>query len=170
MIQSCNFIITGCPKTPPKVVSEAAIKKPRTNAILRSNEVALSKTVPVASVASETRTVSQPTKTKYESSPGNKFPLTPNAARERVMVGALERLPASELTPTNANEPKVPITAAIVACQKEIPKPRKNAPYERASRETFAPAHGQKRSLAFPRRSDSPMKLISFSSGFIGQF
>ena len=123
--------------------------------------------MPVAKVANETNTVSQPTNTKYESKPGNTLPLTPNAARESVMVGALELLPANELTPTRAKEPTVPTTAAIVACQNEIPKPRKNAPYDRASSETLAPAQGQKRSRAFPRRSDSPMKLISFSSGFM---
>ena len=109
-------------------MSDAAIKNPSINAILRSSDVARSKTVPVASVASETKTVSQPTKTKYESKPGNRLPFTPKAARESVMVGALERLPASELTPTNAKEPTVPTTAAMVACQNEIPKPRKKAP------------------------------------------
>jgi hypothetical protein len=44
------------------------------------------------------------------------------------MVGALDRFPANELKPTKAKERMVPIIAAQVACQKEIPKPRKNAP------------------------------------------
>ena len=86
------------------------------------------KTVSVARVASETNTVSQPTKIKYERSPGTTFPFTPNAARESVIVGALARLPASELIPTNPNEAIVPIIAARVACQNEMPKPRKKAP------------------------------------------
>ena len=85
------------------------------------------------------------------------------------MVGAFERLPASELIPTNPKEAMVPITAATVACQKEIPKPRKNAPYESASNETLAPAHGQNKSLALPLRSVSEMKFMAFNSGFIRQ-
>jgi hypothetical protein len=44
------------------------------------------------------------------------------------MVGALLRFPASDEIATNANEPSVPIIAASVACQKEIPNPRKNEP------------------------------------------
>jgi len=73
------------------------------------------KTVPVAKVASETRTISQPTKIKYESAPGNLLPLTPKDARDKTIVGALERLPAKELTPTSKKEPIVPIRAATVA-------------------------------------------------------
>ena len=122
------------------------------------------KTVSVASVASATRTVSQPTKIKYEKRPGTIFPLTPKAARESVIVGALARLPASELIPTKKKEPIVPITAASVACQKEIPKPRKNEPYESASSETFAAAHGQNSERADPLRSFSAMKLVPLIS------
>jgi hypothetical protein len=44
------------------------------------------------------------------------------------MVGALARLPAKEDIATNEKLPSVPITAAAVACQKEIPKPRKKDP------------------------------------------
>ena len=54
--------------------------------------------------------------------------------------------------------------AAQVACRKEIPKPRKKAPYESAKSETFAPAHGQKRLLALPDRSDSAITLGPFNS------
>ena len=110
----------------------------------------LAKTVCAASVASDTRTVSQPTKTRYESRPGKTFPLTPNAARESVIVGAFERLPAIELTPTRINEPTVPIIAAHVACQKEMPNPRKKEPYESARSETFPAAQGQKSDRAVP--------------------
>jgi hypothetical protein len=83
------------------------------------------------------------------------LPLTPNDARASTMVGAFERLPARELTPTRRNDAIVPMNAASVACLKEIPKPKKNAPYERASSETFAPAQGQNKELAAPFRSDS---------------
>jgi len=86
------------------------------------------KTVPVARVASETRTVSQPTKMRYDSAPGMRFPFTPKVARERTIVGALDFFPAKELTPTSKNERTVPIIAAKVACQNEIPNPRKNDP------------------------------------------
>ncbi len=44
------------------------------------------------------------------------------------MVGALARLPAKEDIATNEKLPSVPITAAVVACQKEIPNPRKKDP------------------------------------------
>ena len=86
------------------------------------------KIVPVANVASETRTVSQPTKTRYDINPGTIFPLTPKTARDRTMVGAFDFLPARELNPTSKNERTVPMIAAKVACQKEIPKPRKKEP------------------------------------------
>jgi hypothetical protein len=117
--------------------------------------VNLEKTVPVASVASDTRTVSQPTNTRYERNPGTTLPFTPNEARTKTVVGAFERFPASELIPTKKNDPTVPMMAAAVACLKEIPKPKKKAPYERASKETLAPAHGQKSELGLPFLSDS---------------
>ena len=56
------------------------------------------------------------------------LPLTPKDARTKTVVGALERLPARELSPTKKNEPTVPMIAAAVACLNEIPKPKKNAP------------------------------------------
>jgi hypothetical protein len=80
------------------------------------------------------------------------------------MVGAFARLPASDEMATKEKLPRVPIIAAAVACQKEIPKPRKNDPYERAKNETLAAAHGQNKDLAEPLRSDSEMKLIPFTS------
>jgi hypothetical protein len=113
------------------------------------------KTVPVAKVARDTRTVSQPTKMRYERAPGIRLPLTPNVARERTIVGAFDFLPAKELTPTRRNERTVPKIAARVACQNEIPKPKKNDPYESAKSETFAPHQGQKSEEAFPCRSFS---------------
>jgi hypothetical protein len=102
--------------------------KPKSNERFRSIPPIRAKIVPVANVASETRTISQPTKIKYDSAPGTLLPLTPNEARDKTMVGALERFPANELIPTSRNEPIVPKNAARVACLKEIPKPRKKAP------------------------------------------
>ena len=122
------------------------------------------RTVSVASVASATKTVSQPTKINYENRPGTIFPLTPKAARESVIVGAFARFPASELIPTKKKEAIVPIIAANVACQKDIPKPRKNEPYESASSETFAAAHGQNNERADPLRSFCAMKLVPLIS------
>jgi hypothetical protein len=43
-------------------------------------------------------------------------------------VVALDFFPAKELNPTSKNERTVPIIAAKVACQNEIPKPKKNDP------------------------------------------
>jgi hypothetical protein len=70
------------------------------------------------------------------------------------MVGALARLPAKDEIATSEKLPSVPIAAATVACQKEIPKPRKKDPYERAKKETFAAAHGQNKERAVPCLSD----------------
>jgi hypothetical protein len=100
----------------------------------------------------------------YESAPGNLLPFTPKDARDKTMVGAFERFPARELIPTNKKEPMVPIKAAIVACLKEMPKPRKKAPYESASSETLAPAHGQNKERARPERSDSAMTFAPLTS------
>jgi hypothetical protein len=83
------------------------------------------------------------------------LPLTPKEARARTIVGALDRLPAKELMPTRRNDAIVPISAAKVACLKEIPNPKKNEPYESANNETLAPAHGQNKELALPFLSDS---------------
>jgi hypothetical protein len=56
------------------------------------------------------------------------LPRTPNVARDNTIVGAFDFFPASELTPTNENDNTVPMMAAAVACQKEIPNPRKKEP------------------------------------------
>ena len=152
---------------------ETATINPQTIAILRSTFPTRSNTVPVARVASETKTVSQPTKTKYERNPGNTLPLTPKAARERTIVVAFDFLPARELKPTTKKDSIVPRIAARVACQKDIPKPRKNAPYESANSETFAPHHGQNRSRALPCRSFSAIRfveLISYAGIFAKTF
>ena len=157
-------MITLKPRTPPKIVNPAAIEKPRIREIFGSIFPTRVKTVSVASVASETRTVSQPTKIKYESKPGTTFPLTPKAARESVIVGAFARLPARELIPTKKKDATVPIIAAKVACQNDIPNPRKKEPYESARSETFAAAHGQNSERADPLLSFCAMKLVPFIS------
>jgi hypothetical protein len=98
------------------------------------------------------------------------LPFTPKDARDKTIVGAFDRLPAKELMPTKRNEPKVPNKAARVACLNEIPKPKKKAPYDKASNETFAPAQGQKSDRALPLRSESLMTfgpLISTSNAAI---
>jgi hypothetical protein len=56
------------------------------------------------------------------------LPFTPKVAREITIVGAFDFFPASELTPTSRNESTDPNIAATVACQKEIPNPKKNEP------------------------------------------
>ena len=73
-------------------------------------------------------------------------------------------MPARDEIATREKLPSVPIMAAVVACQKDMPNPRKNDQYERARNETFAAAHGQNRDLAEPLRSDSEIKLIPFNS------
>jgi hypothetical protein len=156
--------MTLSPNTPPTTVRDAATTKPISKARFRSTPPTRAKTVPVAKVAREIKIVSQPTNIKYESAPGNLLPFTPKDARDKTMVGAFERFPASELTPTNKKDPIVPTKAAIVACQKEIPKPRKKAPYDNASNETFAPAHGQNNDRARPVRSESAITFAPFIS------
>ena len=96
-----------------------------------------------------------------------RFPLVPKEARERTIVGAFDFFPARELTPTSRKERIVPRIAATVACQKEMPKPRKNDPYESARSETFAPHHGQKRFEGLPPRSDSAIVFVPLSSSCI---
>ena len=121
-------MITLKPNTPPIIVKPPASIKPKTREMSVSIFPIRVNTVPEASVANETKTVSHPTNIKYDNKPGNRFPLTPKAARESVMVGALARLPASDEIATIEKLPMVPITAAAVACQKEIPNPRKKEP------------------------------------------
>ena len=146
------------------MVNPPATKNPKIFGKSPSTPPTRLNTVSVAKVASDTKTVSHPTNIKYDKNPGTTFPLTPNAARDNVIVGAFARLPARDEMPTKKNEPIVPITAAIGACQNEIPKPKKNEPYDNAKNETFAAAHGQNKERALPARSDSLMKLMLFNS------
>src|SRR5687768_17784002 len=92
------------PSTPPIMMSAAT----RTNAasLVRKPPCHpnLVKTVAVASTASEARTVSQPTSSSQEMPDGTRLPLTPNAARLKVIVGACPRLPDKETRPHSRNE------------------------------------------------------------------
>ena len=85
-------------------------------------------TVDVASVASETSTVSQPTVRIQDSTEGTRLPLTPNAARLSTSVGADPRLPAMATSPQSRNETTMPTIPATTACQNEMPKPKRNEP------------------------------------------
>ena len=82
-------MIVWKPNTPPKTVKPAATIKPKRPARLWLIWPKRPKTVWAANVASETKTVSQPTKIRYERNPGNILPFTPKAARESVIVGVL---------------------------------------------------------------------------------
>jgi hypothetical protein len=82
------------------------------------------KIVAVASVAVMTRNVSQPIEVSQDTTPGTFCPVTPNAARDRTMVGAEPRLPAMAMTPQRANDTTTPTTVTRRAWVKEMPKPR----------------------------------------------
>src|SRR5882757_10849265 len=85
-------------------------------------------TVDVASVASTTSTVSQPTVSNHDSAAGSLLPRTPNAARLSTIVGADPRLPASAISPHSRNDAATPTTPAMAPCQNETPKPSTNEP------------------------------------------
>jgi hypothetical protein len=59
-------------------------------------------------------------------------------------------LPARDEIATKEKLPRVHTNncSCPVACQKDMPKPRKKDPYERAKNETLAAAHGQNKDLA----------------------
>ena len=73
------------------------------------------------------RKVSQPIEVSHEMTPGTFWPVTPNAARDRTIVGAEPRLPAIAMIPHSANETTMPTTVTRTACQNEMPKPSTNA-------------------------------------------
>ncbi len=81
-----------------------------------------SKIVEVASTARIARNVSQPIETSQDTTPGSSCPVTPNAARLRIIVGAEPRLPAIAMIPQSANDTTMPTTATSRPCQNEIPK------------------------------------------------
>ncbi len=81
-----------------------------------------SKIVDVASTARIARNVSQPIETSHETTPGTFWPVTPNAARLRIIVGAEPRLPAIAMMPQSVNEMTMPTTLTSTPCQNEMPK------------------------------------------------
>src|SRR5688500_10786602 len=115
-------MIASKPSTPAQTMIAATTTNARILVVLPDDHPIRSKTVAVASVASATSTVSQPTRSTHDTNEGSLLPLTPNAAREITMVGAEPRVPASETKPTSRNENTVPTRAATVACQKLTPK------------------------------------------------
>ena len=112
-------------------------------------------TVFVASTAMMERNVSHPMEVSQEMMPGTFCPCTPNAARERTIVGAEPRLPATAIRPQRKNENVTPTAVTRAACQNEMPNHRMNEPYEIPKTEMLAANHGQNRSDGFAVRSDS---------------
>ncbi len=82
----------------------------------------------VASVARMTSAVSHPTVSSHEIAVGSLLPRTPNAARDRTIVGAEPRLPASAMNPHSRNENTMPISPATTAWPNAIEKPSVKAP------------------------------------------
>ena len=113
--------------------------------------------VAVASTAMIARNVSHPIEVSHEMTPGTFWPVTPKAARERIIVGAEPRLPAIAMTPHRANETVMPTTATRTPCQNETPNWRTKAAYEMPKTDTLAANHGQKRSRGEAVRSASSM-------------
>ena len=66
--------------------------------------------------------INQPIDTSHEITPGTFWPVTPKAARLRIIVGALPRLPAIAMTPHSAKDTTIPTSATSTPCQKEMPK------------------------------------------------
>ncbi len=83
----------------------------------------LSKTVAVARTAMIERNVSQPIDSSHDTTPGTFWPWTPNAARDRTMVGTDPRLPAMAMMPQSRNDSGIPMTATSTPCQNDTPKP-----------------------------------------------
>jgi hypothetical protein len=128
VISACMRMITSNPSTPPRTTSAATTTSATTFVAVPPPQPSCVKTVEVASVASDTSTVSQPTVRTQESTAGTRLPFTPKAARLRTRVGAEPRLPAIATSPQSRNETTMPRTPAATACQKEMPKPKRKDP------------------------------------------
>ncbi len=128
VIHVCSRMMTSKPRIPATMTRTAVTTNPSTLVASPPPQPSSPKTVAVASDDRETRTVSQPTSSSHERNVGRAFPVTPNAARLSTIVGADPRLPASATTPQSANDATMPMTAAIVACQNEMPNPTMNEP------------------------------------------
>lgn len=110
------------------------------------------------------REISHPNVAIHDMAAGTLAPSTPKMARVSTMVGALPRLPAIEMMPTSKKEMTTPAMVVTVACQKEMPKPKAQAPYDMAKTEMLAENQGQKRLDGLPLRSDSAMVSIPWAS------
>jgi hypothetical protein len=128
VITVCIRMIRSKPRTPPTTTSAATTSSATTWVAVPPLQPSWVKTVDVASVARETRTVSQPTVRIQESTAGTLLPLTPNAARLSTRVGAEPRFPAIATRPQSRNETTMPTMPATTACQKEMPKPNRKDP------------------------------------------
>src|SRR5215218_3911321 len=120
----CIRMIRSKPSTPPATTRAATTSSATTLVAVPPLQPSWVNTVEVASVASETSTVSQPTVSTQDSTEGTRLPFTPNAARLSTSVGAEPRLPAMATNPQSRNETTMPTTPATTACQKEMPKPK----------------------------------------------
>src|SRR3954462_12515260 len=149
----CSRITTANPATPASTVIAETTTSATTFVPVPPPQPSRVNTVAVASVASTTRTVSQPTVSSQDRPAGSRFPRTPNAARDSTIVGAEPRLPASAITPQRANDTMIPTTPAKTACQNEIPNPRMKAPYATPSTEMFDANQGQNSARGSPWRS-----------------
>jgi hypothetical protein len=128
VIHICSFMMNSNPRIPP-IMMRAATKTSAASLVRKPPcHPNLVKTVAVANTAREARTVSQPTRSSQEMADGTRLPLTPNAARLKVIVGACPRLPDKETRPQNRNEMTMPTTPTATAWGNEIPKPRRKAP------------------------------------------
>src|SRR3954452_2134442 len=124
----CIRMIRSKPRMPPPTTRAATTSRATTLVAVPPPQPSWVKTVEVASVASETSTVSQPTVSTQDSAAGTRLPSTPNAARLRTSVGAEPRLPAIAMKPQSRKETTMPTTPATTACQNEMPKPKRNEP------------------------------------------
>jgi len=124
----CMRMMTSKPSTPPATTSAATTRRATSLVAVPPLQPSWSKTCAVARVASETSAVSQPTVRIQDSTEGTRLPLTPKAARLSTSVGAEPRLPAIATRPQSRKETTIPMTPAISACQKEMPKPSRTEP------------------------------------------
>src|ERR1700735_1728995 len=120
VIQVCIRMIRSKPITPPKMVSATTMISAITFVPVPPPTPSRWKTAAVASVASRTSTLSQPTVSSQEITVGSLLPLTPNAARLSTIVGADPRLPATAINPQARNDRTIPTTPTTIACQDEM--------------------------------------------------
>src|SRR3954453_23273999 len=139
----CMRMMTWKPSTPPPTTRAATTSSATTLVAVPPPQPSWSNSWAVASVARETRAVSQPTVSTHDRTAGTRLPSTPNAARLSTSVGAEPRLPAMDTHPQSRNETTMPMSPAITACQKEMPNPSRNEPYASPNALTLAPNHGQ---------------------------